>query len=441
MSTRVGQPRIKGNTTYYRLATDADETPVRLHDDIAEIADRLGPNECSPGKVEVRYVGSDGKDRKQEVAFDGDGQHRSVYQTWQFSQQRNLELPLWFFDVTYRGTKFRIKLDLPARKMVVAVNKRDEDMSIFEEFMYSLEGKDDWRFRERPAGTGSDQDDYAGITRGYSEVDDSLVGQGEIAKLVSGTAVPAAAQTGAADAYGRGSLRDDYQDGYGDRYDAQYDAQYDDYGDGDGYADGYRDDPRAGYRDGRQDRYDNQYGDQYGDRYDDEYGDEYDDRYDDGYGPQDGYADGGAPTTPRERIMPQRQPGEVSGDPYQRYFSIALAETIVTSVAGLVLIVLLNLETHLGISVTSMFFCAILLIAPLLSVSALTRVTSAHKVIAEDYVRGMQSYGKARRRMIIVAALLLVWVVVIAFVGFKWYTHSLPPQLSGLYGLLDHSVS
>lgn len=495
MSNRVGQPRIKGNTTYYRLVTDPDETPITLHDDIAEIMDRLGPDECHAGKVEVRYVNSNGTERRAEIAFDGDGSQRDVYRTWQYSQQSNREIPLWFFNVLYRGTKFRIKLDVPAHKMAIAVAARDEDMALFDEFMHSLEGKNDWTHRQPPRRQGqgrrpeADADDaYRGMSQPYDDTyDDDRLDAGEMADLVSDGRQGYGGQGyGNGGGYG-GGYDDGYGNGYGDGRGYDNNNGYDD-----GYGDGYGPDggrgrggyDRQGYGDGY-DRRQDYYGDGYGP--DDGYGPEdgygpgdgygqgggYDQSYDqrgygDGYGPDDGYDQGydgqgygGEPgydqygpndqqgypqqggAEPNGRLAQKRQEQEqqgVSGDPFGRYFTAAMAETIITSLAGLALIVMLNLETHLGISITSVVFCALLLVAPLMSVSALVRVTQAHKQIQDDYMQGVHSYERAKRKMVAVLVLVIIWIVVLAYLGFLWYTHALPPQLSGIYDLLDHQM-
>ena len=79
MSRQVGQPRMKNGRTYYQLETDADETPVRLHDDIAEMIDRLGSDEVRVGRVEASYVNKRGEQKRSEISFDGG--KRDVYRT------------------------------------------------------------------------------------------------------------------------------------------------------------------------------------------------------------------------------------------------------------------------------------------------------------------------------------------------------------------------
>lgn len=459
MSIRVGQPRIKGNTTYYRLVTDDDETPVRLHDDIAEIIDRLGPEECTVGKVEVRYINSRGEEKRADIQFDSDGTHRDVYKTWQYSQQSGREIPLWFFNVKYRGNKFRIKLDMPNQRMAIAVSCRDEDTSVFDEFMRSLEGKDDWSHRQparaekepvAPMDDGVDGD-YIG---GYEEYEEARLDASEMANLVDdgydqgprGYDDGYGQRPGDGDAYGRDAYGNGYDDGYGDRYDDRYGRGYDrrqDYDDrrnGNGYD--YEYDERGGY----DEPYDDGYGrrDGYGPAYDEQ---GYDREYDDGYDQRQRYPQqqGGHPHEARPMLPAgqqdvQQQGGDSGRDPFGRYFALALTEVILTSISGLLLIILLNMETHLGISITSVIFCAILLVTPLLAVSALTRVLTAHKKIQVDYMQGIRGYEKARTRMIVVLVLMLIWVVVITYLTFLWYTHGLPPQLSVLYDLLDHKI-
>lgn len=124
------------------------------------------------------------------------------------------------------------------------------------------------------------------------------------------------------------------------------------------------------------------------------------------------------------------------GDKFGLYMTLSILELLITTGGGVGLMAILNSRMHMGISVTSVIFGILLLIAPILALSCLIGTIRAHKEIAQDYTRGIRRYEGVRRRLIIVLVLIIVWVVALGYIGWLWYTHSLPPQMSGLYDLL-----
>ena len=427
MSRQVGQPRMKNGRTYYQLETDADETPVRLHDDIAEMIDRLGAEEVRVGRVEASYVNKRGEQKRSEISFDGG--KRDVYRTWQFSQQHNTPVPLWKFNVWYRDHRFCIKLDVHRQRMVVIVDDRDEDGQIFDEFMRSLEGKDDWYYRDPPESNWDNDIDeaYSAVTGG-GYADDQL-DPSEMTALAGGYAAGAAAQGGypQQDAYPQ-------QGGYTGQSPQQgYDQQ------GYGQQGGY---PQQG-----------DYGQEYADpnAQAPQQGGYQDAAYAQGQ-PQAGQPYGGAPepsqtgyvnkTTVYQDSDPDNAParrdadGNILGDHYGKYMVLAIVELVVSLIGGTVLMILLNSRTHMGVSITSVLFMLVLLVVPCLAITAIVKTKSAHKLIVDHYPKGIRQYEKAKRLLCIGLIVMIVLSVIICYIGFLWYNHSLPAQLSGLYDLL-----